>query len=130
MIVTGGLLEVSHSAEILLLNGTSLSTCSLPDIPKNDVTGMKAHTQSGPIACGGWGGIGCLTLSSGQWKETHLFYETGKGKIRGREGHVAWNSPKGVLLMGGTYGEKVNTTELLNEDGSTTQQFDMKYETT
>ena len=123
MIVTGGALEASHLAEILLLNGTSLTTCSLPNLPKNDSIQKIAHTQSGPIACGGWGGTSCLTFSSGQWKETHSMFQK-------REGHVAWDSPKGVLLMGAVYGEKVNTTELLNEDGSSTQQFNMKYETT
>lgn len=121
ILVTGGLLMVSHTAELLTLNGTSFTTCSLPSTPSGGHYERIAHTQTGPLACGGWK-TGCLTFSSGQWEDSNF------SLLQYRNSHVAWKSPKGVLLMGGTLDASVNTTELLNKDGSSTEQFKLKYE--
>ena len=120
--VTGGR-ENGHekyltSVELLLMNGTRL--CALPDLPG----ARHHHSQSGPLTCGGVSGshseyTSCVTFSGGSWQQTHTL-----GKYR--VGHTAWASPRGVLLMGGAYSGR--TTELLNDNGSTTASFNLDNE--
>ena len=121
--VTGGKAKKRlTSVELLLINGTRL--CALPDLPG----GRHYHSQSGPLACGGGGDktsevTSCVTFSGGTWQQTHIL-----GQMR--YGFTAWTSPQGVLLMGGFYAPKGKydsgtTTELLNDDGSTTASFNL-----
>ena len=109
--VTGG--SSGTSVELLFLNGTRL--CALPDLPE----ARYQHSQSGLLACGGGGDserASCVTFSGGSWEQTHTLGQS-------RYGHTAWASPQGVLLMGTTLGTSRTTTELLNDDGSSTASF-------
>ena len=103
------------SVELLFLNGTRL--CALPDLP----VARYYHSQSGPLACGGGRGdserASCVTFSGGTWEQTHTLGQR-------RYSHTAWASPQGVLLMGSRY-DSGTTTELLNDDGSTTASFNL-----
>ena len=109
--VTGGEKD-GTSVQLLSINGTRL--CALPNLPGNS---LYYHSQSGPLVCGGnsMSQI-CVTFSSGTWQQTHYLGQR-------REAHTAWASPRGVLLMGGRYSK--TTTELLNDDGSTTASFNL-----
>ena len=109
------------SVELLLINGTRL--CALPDLPVD----RWEHSQTGPITCGGGNSnsqaISCVTFSGGTWEQTHTLGQP-------RHGHTAWASPRGVLLIGGFFVKKNEfntrtTTELLNDDGSTTASFNL-----
>ena len=111
--VTGGSGDTT-SVELLLLNGTRL--CALPDLP----AARYWHSQSGSLACGGGGTnerTSCVKFSGGSWQQTHTLGQR-------RYGHTAWASPRGVLLMGSTYDSYI-TTELLNDDGSSTASFNL-----
>ena len=117
VMVTGG--SDLASVELLSTNGTRL--CALPSLPDLRVW----HTQSGLVTCGGEGNQppSCLTFSGGHWKKTHTLRPR-----YGRYGHTAWASPQGVLLMGGDSdypNPSLTTTELLNDDGSTTASFNL-----
>ena len=111
--VTGGEKD-GTSVQLLSINGTRL--CALPNLPGNS---LYYHSQSGPLVCGGnsMSQI-CVTFSSGTWQQTHYLGQR-------REAHTAWASPRGVLLMGSTYSQGMKTTELLNDDGSTTASFNL-----
>ena len=121
MIVTGGLYKAytnSNTAAASIDGG--ISWCSLPDLPDF----RYDHTQSGPVLCGG--GFkdatekSCLTFKGGVWNYTHnLRYK--------RYAHSVWASPKGILLIGSNYGVGINSTEILKEDGHTTESFDLEY---
>ena len=112
VMVTGGE-GATTSVELLLLNGTRL--CALPDLP-----GARYwHSQSGSLACGGGSSseeTSCVTFSGGTWEQTHTLGQR-------RYAHTAWASPWGVLLMGSYYSK--STTELLNDDGTTTASFNL-----
>ena len=41
--------------------------------------------------------------------------------------HSSWDSPAGVILMGGKYSPR--TTEKILQDGTSTASFDLKYST-
>ena len=118
VMVTGGFNGRSlTSVELLLLNGTRL--CALPDLPG----ARHHHSQSGLLACGGGHSReseqnSCVKFSGGTWEQTHTLGQ-------GRYAHTAWASPQGVLLMGSTYSQGMKTTELLNDDGSTTASFNL-----
>ena len=103
------------SVELLFLNGTRL--CALPDLP----VARYAHSQSGPLACGGGRGgserTSCVTFSGGTWEHSHTLGQS-------RYSHTAWASPQGVLLMGSQYDSRT-TTELLNDDGTTSASFNL-----
>ena len=118
VMVTGGFNGRSlTSVELLLLNGTRL--CALPDLPG----ARHHHSQSGLLACGGGHSReseqnSCVKFSGGTWEQTHTLGQ-------GRYAHTAWASPRGVLLMGSTYSQGMKTTELLNDDGSSTASFNL-----
>ena len=40
--------------------------------------------------------------------------------------HTSWDSPAGVILMGGVYSE--GTSERIKEDGTSAYSFDLKYD--
>ena len=127
MLVTGGEESAGKSVELLSSNGTRL--CSLPDLPGE----RWGHSQTGIVTCGG--GVGseetsCVTFEAGSWKKTHTL---------GREwlAHTAWASPRGVMLMKGARRRNLNfrsvsksretRTELLTDNGGSTQSFTMAY---
>ena len=106
------------SVELLNLDGSFM--CMLPSLPKP----RWGHTQTGLVACGGFWGSNekdCLTFSIGmeEWKISHTLREE-------RSRHSSWNSPDGVVLLGGD--ENKNTTEILTNSGDTTTGFKLKYE--
>ena len=91
-------------AEVWLPSGQS---CLLPPLPS---PGRDRHTQSSLTACGGEEtGSSCLTFD-GEWEQSHSLSEE-------RVGHVSWQSPAGILLMGG---EEIQGSEKTSELLSTT----------
>ena len=44
-----------------------------------------------------------------------------------RRNHCSWASPSGTILMGGAYSRK--TSEKIQEDGTSSYSFDLKYDT-
>ena len=106
IIVTGGegdgYYNYQTSVEVLSPTGVRLP-CSVPPLPDS----RHHHTQDGEVACGGQDyedATSCSTLTASGWTKSHdLLYE--------RRKHASWNSPDGLLLMGGEYG--LRTTELL-----------------
>ena len=105
------------SVELLSINGTRL--CALPSLPENKFF----HTLSGLVTCGGGqppntDQKSCFTFSGGNWKKTHTLRQL-------RYGATSWASPRGVLIMGGIYGQET-TTELLNDSGASTASFNLK----
>ena len=118
MLVTGGTLNKNgghspgKSVELFFSNGTRL--CSLPDLPGK----RWLHSQTGLVTCGGAFissyQKSCVTFSAGRWKKTHTLGQR-------RYGHSAWASPRGVMLIGGYH--IANTTELLADNGNTTESF-------
>ena len=106
-----------NTVELLNLDGSW--HCSLPPISEN----KSRDTLTGLVACGGFQENeqkSCDRFSKGEeeWKKSHTLKES-------RRSHVAWNSPDGVLLMGGR--DSPTTTELLTNNGDTTPGFKIKY---
>ena len=95
-------------------------SCLLPRLPS---PGRDRHTQSSLTACGGEEtGSSCLTFD-GEWEQSHSLSEE-------RDSHVSWQSPAGILLMGGgyPYSDDSTSTELLsNTDTTTTPRFNLNY---
>ena len=107
------------SVEALFSNGTNY--CGLPDLP---VTRWY-HSQDGLLACGGAGdrndGDSCVTLSDGQWTQTHTLLHI-------REDHTSWALGDGrVMLMGGHYSGTL--TEIITPESTSTEGFTLKYDT-
>ena len=78
--------------------------CLLPSLPNS----RSGHTQSGLEVCGGHDSVtmtNCLTFSNGTWTTSHNL-------LHPRTNHTSWLSPKGVVLMGGSFSP--NTSELLS----------------
>ena len=117
IIVTGSYDSNGQSVEVLRDDGSTL--CSLPNLPDNNY----GHTQSGLVTCGGAYGYterSCYNFSSGVWTKSHSLKHP-------RYWHSSWSSPAGTLLMGGT--GSLTTTELLTDDGQSTELFSLKYQT-
>ena len=115
IMVAGGWVK-GNTVELLNLDGSW--HCSLPPIPEN----KSRDTLTGLVLCGGFNETvrkSCVRFSKGEeeWKKSHTLKES-------RRGHVAWNSPDGVLLMGGR--NSPTTTELLTNNGDTTPGFKIK----
>ena len=75
------------------------------------------HTHTGLTVCGGGEGDvtrrSCVTWRGGDWVTSHhLLYS--------RIYHSSWDSPLGILLLGGT---SASTAELLHQNGTTTILF-------
>ena len=113
ILITGGY-DTGTIVEVIFGNGTH---CTLPSLPH----GRIWHSQSGLTACGGSDSPAretCTTFSSGAWATSHNLMEK---RLR----HVSWNSPTGIMLLGGLGSEQ--TTELLSST-STSAQFDLPYD--
>ena len=114
--MTGGF-GAEESAEVILEDG---STCTLPDLPP---PGRRVHSATGLTLCGGvhedtW--TTCSTFT-GQWETSHQL-----GVPRWH--HVSWDSPSGIVIIGGTNSEAAQTTETLSPNSSsTTPSFQLPY---
>ena len=118
IIVTGGGgIDAGSSVEVILSNG---SLCTLPSLPG----ARNRHSQSGLTACGGQDSQAqdtCTTFSNGAWTTSHHLDPF-------RKSHVSWNSPSGLMLLGGNYSPR--TTALLSTTSSSSSaHFDLPYNT-
>ena len=112
--------SVGRSVELYYTNRSRI--CSLPNLPYT----RGRHTQTGVTACGGYGDspdmdsatkTSCHTLSSsGSWLQTHSLDQP-------RWEHSAWDSPQGIVLIGGKYSG--TTSEILLENGDTSPGFNL-----
>ena len=121
ILVSGGYNNGSSlsTVELVYTNGSRI--CSLPDLPYS----RRYHSQTGVTACGGEGDSTtwtlCHTLSStGSWEVSHSLNQS-------RRRHSAWDSPQGIVLIGGI--ESRTTTEILLENGDTAPGFNLDYDT-
>ena len=123
LLITGGDStdgDAQHTAEVWLPGDRS---CQLPRLP---APGRRYHTQSSYTACGGWDtwtedtwtGTSCLTFD-GEWEQSHSLSV-------GRYLHVSWQSPAGILLMGGSW-SKTSTELLSTTTDTTTSSFSLSY---
>ena len=119
LLITGGTSDdgdAPHTAEVWLPGDRS---CLLPRLPS---PGRWRHTQSSYTACGGWDTetrTSCLTFD-GEWEQSHSLSVE-------RAWHVSWQSPAGILLMGG-WDSSSTTTELLSTTtDTTTANFSLPY---
>ena len=117
--MTGGF-GAEESAEVILEDG---STCTMtPDLPP---PGRAEHSATGLTLCGGWEEDTPSTCSTftGQWETSHQLGVP-------REDHVSWDSPIGIIIMGGFGIEAEMTTETLSPNSSTTTPaFPLPYTT-
>ena len=118
IIITGGKTGTGEpTVELLDEHGTLI--CNLPNLPEE----RFGHTQTGLIACGGdhqsHGISTCLTFQDGSWTYSNLNEQ--------RYIHSSWNSPQGVMLLGGKSSKR--TSEILTEDGQWNSSFDLQYKT-
>ena len=113
---TGHYLGKGTSAELLSINGTRL--CALPNLPER----RWHHSQNGLIACGGSHNVAtqesCVTFTAGSWKKTNTLGHR-------RWSHAGWSSPRGVLLLGGSYSG--TTTELLTNKWKAIPSFKLNH---
>ena len=101
IIITGGdfgrsPLELARSVELHQEDGSFVCMLPLLSLPR------VGHGQSGQTACGGLGFLvpilptyTCETFSEGKWSVSHQL------KFQ-REKHSTWQSPEGVVLLGGS----------------------------
>ena len=117
--MTGGQ-GAEESAEVILEDG---STCTLPDLPP---PGRADHSATGLTLCGGNGDEDTPTTCStftGQWETSHQLRVP-------RWSHLSWDSPSGIILLGGGDTEALLTTETLSSNSSTTTpSFQLPYNT-
>ena len=123
LLITGGDSydgDPQHTAEVWLPGDRS---CQLPRLP---APGRRWHTQSSFTACGGQQTrFSCLTFTAGEWEQSHSLSEE-------RYEHVSWQSPAGILLMGGYFPDYIasQSSELLSTTtDTTTSSFRLPYET-
>ena len=109
-----GILITAYNQAEMFLPSTK-ETFSLPSIPGSP---RVWHTLTGTVLCGGAydeTSSTCLQLKSNGAGWTP--YST--GLVESRMAHSAWQSPNGVVLMGGYY--SADSTELVNNTGSSSQ---------
>ena len=93
------------------------------------------HTQSGLTACGGghaWDAGNyawetCRTLTSNaEWKTSHRL-------LHWRRRGVSWNSPEGIILLGGDdrleEGQKRTSELIANSEADRAEKFALPYDT-
>ena len=118
--MTGGY-GAEESAEVILEDG---STCILPNLPP---PGRALHSATGLTLCGGASEdedtkTTCSTFT-GQWETSHQLGVP-------RWGHVSWDSPSGIVIIGGLGSEAYQTTETLSHNSSNTSPaFPLPYDT-
>ena len=126
LLVTGGGgtdVDDTRKSEVIVPNGWRCSMPILPILIGNRIR----HSQSFLTACGGSGswdqpGTSCLTFN-GEWEQSHELNVD-------RGGHVSWQSPDGILLMGGTGSGISRSSELLsNIDTTSSPRFDLADDT-
>ena len=117
-------------AEVLSAASTPMSPiCTLPPLPDT----RSRHPQDGDLACGGSFSTTstsapapstCVRLSAeaGGWVLSHNLLQT-------RYHHSSWQSPAGLLLLGGAYPGTGFTTELLSSDSTSSYSFTLDYDT-
>ena len=94
--------------------------CQLTDLPGGRYyTGSENYT-----VCGGEGEdtkTSCHSLTSGgTWEKTSELLES-------RVGYSSWASPSGLMLLGGWYSRR--TTEMIQENGTSSYNFTLEYDT-
>ena len=92
--------------------------CRLTDLPARRL----GHTQSGLTVCGGGTDLqtrsSCVRLEGRGWVTSHtLLYP--------RIHHTNWNSPLGLVLLGGA---PVNAAELLHQNGTSSVLFYIQHD--
>ena len=118
LLITGGQSDDADddpttSAEVWLPGDQS---CLLPRLPD---TGWDRHTQTSYTTCIE---TSCFNFD-GEWEQSHSLSER-------RKQHVSWQSPAGILLMGGQSSEAGQTSELLSStDTTTTPYFNLRNRT-
>ena len=113
---------ITYLNKALIFTPSDKSWISLPSIPYNP---REWFTLTENVICGGvFPGTSrsCLQLSEsgGGWKD----YST--ELLEPRISSVSWDSPLGIILMGG-YGRSGDTTELVTSSG-TSNSFRLKYD--
>ena len=125
IMVTGGYYGSDlASVEVFSGAGTPIS-CTIPPLP----AARYGHTQDGLLSCGGWGTDtrrNCVKISAlaGGWVVSHNL-------LQDRSGHSSWQSPAGLVLIGGGHtASSLTTTELLSSsDSSSSSNFTLQYDT-
>ena len=113
MCPAGILITAYNQAEIFIPH--TLETFSLPTIPGSP---RVWHTLSGTVLCGGAyadTSADCLKLE----EDGAGWQPYSSALTQSRMAHSAWDSPSGVLLMGGYY--SADSTELVTSTSSTSQ---------
>ena len=126
ILITGGRGANPKLSSVEVLHANGSQWCSLPDLPMH----RDSHTQAGRRVCGGsqydsdpstglWSN--CLTFTDGDWVASHTMEASSY-----RAGHCSWDSPDGLVLLGGW--NTVNTSEILSFDtGDSMEYFPLKY---
>ena len=118
--VTGGDYDGTGLTSVEVLSAASNRLpCPIPPLP----AARWGHTQDGLLSCGGWDTPRtCVKISAlaGGWVVSHNL-------LQYRYGHSSWQSPAGLVLIGGS-GSR--TTELLSSsDSSSSYNFTLEYRT-
>ena len=92
--------------------------CHLPAMPGEE---RVDHSMEGLTVCGGYSSHkSCISLSDGVWQNTTTL-------LQARVHHCSWSSGSGVFLLGGRDRNSSLTTEKIQENGTSTESFDLKY---
>jgi len=121
LIISGGGSPDSVDQSVEVYVPSTGQHCQLPDLP----AGRWDHTMEKMTVCGGENYYdfytSCLTLTDAGWEVTTTL------PGYGRWDHSSWDSPAGVILMGG--GGSLGTTDKILQDGSANASFPLKYDT-
>ena len=79
------------------------------------------HSMEGLTVCGGYNTqTSCISLSEGVWANTTTL-------LQARVHHSSWASSSGVILLGGRDLNSSQTTERIQQNGTSVGSFDLKY---
>merc|ERR1712110_353519 len=121
LIISGGQPWDSAGQSVEVYVPSTGQHCQLAELPDERV----GHTMEKMTLCGGGyysdTETSCLTLTDAGWEVTTTTL------LEERSQHSSWDSPAGVILMGG-YGSSGRTTEKILQDGTSTASFDLKYD--
>ena len=127
--MTGGYNEDFQNGDVppeeVINPHSSLSSCSYLNQDRTPWT-RRGHRQVGLTVCGDiYGGnnrhnSNCETFANGMWNVSHNL-------LQSRTYHSMWESPEGILVMGGYYSNTHTTTELLQDDGTSVYKFTLPY---